>query len=47
MDGTGDHHVYHDKPSSKGQITRFLTFVESRPKITMMIIVTIMGYECI
>jgi hypothetical protein len=43
MDGTGEHSVEWDKPSSKSQITCFHLYVDSRPK--MIIIITIMGHE--
>jgi hypothetical protein len=44
MNGTGDHCVKRDKPSSKSQISHiFHVFVEFRPKIMMILI---MGYEC-
>jgi hypothetical protein len=36
MDGTGDHHVEQDKPSSKWQISHFCSYVRFRPKIVMM-----------
>jgi hypothetical protein len=32
MDGAGDHHVKKNKPDSERQISRFLSYVESRPK---------------
>jgi hypothetical protein len=40
--GTGDHHVNWDKPSSERQVSHFFThmWAESRPKII------IMGHEC-
>jgi hypothetical protein len=38
MDGTGNHHVEQDKPSSISQTSHVFTHVESRPKMMMMMI---------
>jgi hypothetical protein len=35
MNGTGDHYVKQDKPSSERQISHFHSYVESRPKKIM------------
>jgi hypothetical protein len=45
--GTGDHHAEQDKPSLKSQISRFHSYVESRPnKMVIKIITTaIMGHK--
>jgi hypothetical protein len=43
MDGTGDHHV--DKLSSKTQISCFCSYVESRPKRLLLMIIK-MGHGC-
>jgi hypothetical protein len=43
MDGSKDHHVEQNKPSSKSHILHFHSFVETKPKVLMMMI---MGHEC-
>jgi hypothetical protein len=51
MDGTSDHHVEQDTPSTKKpNLSYCLSFVKSRPEMIMMriilIIIIIMGHEC-
>jgi hypothetical protein len=44
MDGTGNHHVEQDKPSSISQTSHVFTHVESRPKMMMMMMM-MMGHQ--
>jgi hypothetical protein len=37
IDGTGDHHVNQDKPSSERQISHFHSYAECRPKQKIII----------
>jgi hypothetical protein len=45
MDGTCDHNAKWGKPSSKSQISCFYLFVETRPKLMMMMVI-IMKHDC-
>jgi hypothetical protein len=48
MDGTGEQHFEQNKPSSKSPTSHFQSYVESRFKMVMIIVIIIMKmkYEC-